>query len=117
VAETPSAAGSADRQSEGRGGARDAGAAGARFQAVVRILDVTEPDALTARRTVEERLQRAGFSRWWLVSLRRQAPPTAVLRQPQPSARRAELSYSGGGVLLVGALAAWVLWMLWLLAD
>jgi hypothetical protein len=117
VAETPSATESADRESEGRGGERDAGAAIARFQAVVRILDVMEPDALTAKRTVEERLQRAGFSRWWVVSLRRQALPTPAPRQVQGPARRTELRYSGGGMLLVGAIAAWVLWLLWLWAD
>jgi hypothetical protein len=114
VAEKPPVTESADREREG-GGERDADAATARFQALVQIVDVMEPDALSARRTVEERLQRAGFSRWWLVSLSRQALPTPGPRQRL--ARRTELRNTGGGMLLVGAIAAWVLWLLWLLAG
>jgi hypothetical protein len=89
----------------------------ARFQAVVRIVDVMEPDALTAKRTLEERLQRAGFDRWWLVSLRRQALPTQARRNKLRPARRPAGSYGGGGILLVGAIVAWLIWLLLLLPD
>lgn len=118
VAEAPSAAENSDRESERRGEERDAAAARARFHAIVRILDVMEPDAPSARRTVEKRLQRAGFTRWRLVSLHPQDIPMAARRHPPRRARRPELSYStGGGMLLVGAIAAWVLWLLWLLTG
>jgi hypothetical protein len=78
---------------------------------------VTEPDASSARRAVEERLLKAGFSRWWLVSLRRQALPVPVRRQLPRPVRQPEPSYTGGAMLLVGVLAAWALWVLWLLAG
>ena len=71
-----------------------------------------EPDALSAMRTVEGRLQRAGFSRWRLVSLQPQAISTPLRQRPQ----RPQVSYTGGGLLL-GAIVAWVLWLLWLLVD
>jgi hypothetical protein len=51
-----------------------------RFEATVRILDVTEPDAPTAVRTVEERLHKAGFNRWQVVSLRPQSVLISALR-------------------------------------
>jgi hypothetical protein len=117
VAAKPPVTGSADREREGRGDERAVDAATARFQAVVRIVDVAEPDALSARRTVEERLQRAGFSRWWLVSLNRQVLPSGVPRQRQRLAQRTELRGTGAGILLAGAIAAWGLWLLWLLAG
>jgi hypothetical protein len=117
VAETPSAAESPDRESERTVRGEDADAQIARFQAVVRILDVMEPDAPSARRTVEERLLRAGFTRWRLVSLHPQDIPMPACRHPQRRARRPEVSYAGGGMLLVGTIVAWVLWLLWLLVD
>jgi hypothetical protein len=116
VAETPSATENPDREGEGSAREKDAGAPRARFEAVVRILDVMEPDAPAARRTVEERLQRAGFNRWRLVSLRPQAIPMPLRRRPQRQALRPEVSYTGGGLLL-GAIVAWVLWLLWLLVG
>jgi hypothetical protein len=87
-----------------------------RFQATVRILDVTEPDAPTAVRTVEERLHKAGFNRWQVVSLHPQAIPMPPRRRPQRRALRPEASYTGGGLLLA-AIVAWALWVLLLLAD
>jgi hypothetical protein len=116
VAETPSATESPDREGERSAREKDAGAPRARFQAIVRILDVMEPDAPTARRTVEERLQGAGFNRWRLVSLHPQTIPTPLRRRPQRRALRPEASYTGGG-LLMGAIVAWALWVLWLLAS
>lgn len=117
VAETPSATENPDREGGGSAREKDAGAPRARFEAVVRILDVMEPDAATATRTVEERLQRAGFNRWRLVSLHPQAIPMPLRWRPQQRALRPEVSYTGGGMLLVGAIAAWVLWLLWLLVG
>jgi hypothetical protein len=76
-----------------------------------------EPDAPSARRTVEERLLRAGFTRWRLVSLHPQDIPMPARRHPQRRARRPEVSYAGGGTLLVGTIVASVLWLLWLLVD
>ena len=117
VVETTSAVQNSDCESERTARGEDADAPMVRFQAVVRILDVTEPDAPSAKRAVEERLLKAGFSRWWLVSLRRQALPTPVRRQLLRPIRQPEPGYAGGGMLLVGALATWGLWILWLLAG
>ena len=82
-----------------------------RFQATVRILDVTEPDAPTAVRTVEERLHQAGFNRWQLVSLH----PQAVHISGRRPLRR-EVNHTGGAILL-GAMLALALWFLWLIAS
>jgi hypothetical protein len=86
-----------------------------RFQATVRILDVTEPDAPTAVRTVEERLHKAGFNRWQVVSLHPQAVPISAPRLQRRAVRR-EVSHTGGAILL-SAIVAWALWLLWLIAG
>ena len=86
-----------------------------RFQATVRILDVTEPDAPTAVRSVEERLHKAGFNRWQLVSLH---PETARVpaRRPRRRTIRHEMSHADGAILL-GAIVAFALWFLLLMAG
>jgi len=86
-----------------------------RFQATVRILDVTGPDAPTAVRTVEERLHKAGFNRWQVVSLHPQAFPISA-RGLQRQAVRREVSYTGGA-MLAGVLFALALWLLLLMAS
>jgi hypothetical protein len=86
-----------------------------RFEARVQILDVTEPDAPTAVRTVEERLRNAGFNRWRVVSLR----PQAVRISARPLQRRAvrrEVSNTGRAILLA-TFVAYALWLLWLIAG
>jgi hypothetical protein len=82
-----------------------------RFQATVRILDVTEPDAPTAVRTVEERLHKAGFNRWQVVSLH---PQDVYISGRRPLRR--EMNHTGGPILL-GAILTWALWILWLIAG
>lgn len=84
------------------------------FQATVRILDVSEPDAPAARRTVEERLQKSGFRRWQLVYLGEQST-RAVQRYSRRSAA-AHAGFSGGGMLLA-AILSWTLWILWLIES
>jgi hypothetical protein len=86
-----------------------------RFQATVQILDVTEPDASTAVRTVEERLQKAGFDRWHVVSLHPQAVRIST-RRPRRRPSRRERS-DGGAAILVGTVLALALWFLWLIAG
>jgi hypothetical protein len=85
------------------------------FQATVRILDVTEPDAPTAVRTVEERLHKAGFNRCHVVSLHPQPIPIPALRSAEASG--ASRSEHIGGALLLSAIVAWALWLLWLIAS
>jgi hypothetical protein len=86
-----------------------------RFQATVRILDVTEPDAPTAVRTVEERLHKAGFNRWQVVSLHPQAVRISA-RRPRRRTIRREMSHTDGAILL-GAILACALWFLWFMAG
>jgi hypothetical protein len=86
-----------------------------RFQATVRILDVTEPDAPTAVRAVEERLHKAGFNRCRVVSLHPQAVRIST-RRPEIRTIRRESS-DGGRAILVGTIIAMALWFLWLIAS
>jgi sterol desaturase/sphingolipid hydroxylase (fatty acid hydroxylase superfamily) len=85
------------------------------FQATVRILDVTEPDAPTAVRTVEERLHKGGFNRWQVVSLHPQDVHIPVQRLQRRAVRR-EVSGTGGAILL-GVILALALWFLLLIAS
>jgi hypothetical protein len=91
-----------------------------RFQATVRILDVTEPDAPTAVRTVEERLHKTGFNRWQVVSLHPQAARISARRLRRRTIRR-EINHTGGaiflGAIFLGAMLALALWFLWLIAS
>ena len=88
----------------------------AHFEATVRILDVTESDAPAARRVIEERLREGGFTRWHILSLGVQGAMVHAVSRPARRARRVEVSYAGGG-LLVAAVVAWTLWFFWLLAE
>jgi hypothetical protein len=86
-----------------------------RFEATVRLVDLVEPDAATARRTIEDRLRLGGFTRWHIVAVVKEgtAPASRAVRRaltpPQPS-------YLGGRVLML-AIVAWSLWLLWLIAG
>jgi hypothetical protein len=84
----------------------------ARFDAVVRLLDVEEHDAWTARQALEERLRQAGFQRWQIVRL--------GLRESKPEPRRRRRAVrpetAGSGLLLSGVVA-WVLWFLWVFSG
>jgi len=89
----------------------------AQFEATVRLFDVVETDGPAARRSVEERLRGAGFTRWQIVAIGAQGSMSspARTRPPRRPARRETATYSGG--LLVAAVVAWALWFLWLLAG
>jgi hypothetical protein len=70
---------------------------------------------MTAVRTLEERLQKAGFDRWQLVSLHPQGgriPPRRPRRRPIPRE-----SGDGGRVILIGVIVGLALWLLWLVAS
>ena len=85
------------------------------FEVRVRLLDVTEADAWSARQEVETRLRASGFRRWQIVSLRVQenalprigvVPPRRVMRK-----RRGEAGLGTG--LLLAAVLAWTLLFWW----
>jgi hypothetical protein len=115
-ADTPSAAENPDRKSEPRDRGEDTCPPTAGFQAIVQIFDVRETDASAARRTVEERLQRAGFGRWQLVSLYPHPVAMPARRHRQRRPTRRGVSYANGGLLLA-AIVAWALWFIWLLTG
>jgi hypothetical protein len=85
------------------------------FEATVRVFDVIEPDGSAARRTVEQRLRSAGFTRVQVVKVVLQPAITHAVRtarQPFPISS----TYAGGGLLVVVSVA-WALWFLYLLAG
>lgn len=86
------------------------------FEVRVRLLDVDENDAWSARRTAEERLRAAGFKRWQVVSLRLQDARVAPMIRPASPVRRARRAESSlaAGLVLTAALA-WSLWFWWAL--
>ncbi len=85
------------------------------FQATVRILDVMEPDAPTARRTVEQRLRKSGFRRWQLVYLAEQGRAVPMRRLGRP--RRVPADPRLTDALRLLAMLAWTLLLLWLVAS
>jgi hypothetical protein len=87
----------------------------ARFEATVRVFDLVESDAPTARRTVEERLRAAGFDRWQVVNLELQ-PATPPMIRPRRRPTNIDASYAGG-VLLAVTVLAWAIWFLWVLVG
>ncbi|MFI5395524.1 MAG: hypothetical protein ACHQ9S_08325 [Candidatus Binatia bacterium] len=86
------------------------------FQVTVRLLELLEPDAATARLKVEERLRAAGFSRWQIISLGLQAMVTSPQPPYRPPQRRPNTREAGVGMLLAAAVA-WLLWLVWLLGG
>jgi hypothetical protein len=87
------------------------------FEATVRLFDIVEPDPVTARRVLEERLRVAGFTRWQVLNLVKEGAlvtppagrPRRIPRPPQPA-------FLGARVLMIGVVI-WSLWLLWLLAG
>jgi hypothetical protein len=85
-----------------------------KFEVRVRLLDVSENDAWTARQAVEERLRAAGFTRWQIASLRLEdAAPPPRLAAARRRRRRGESSLAGG--LIITAALAWSFWFWWAL--
>lgn len=74
-----------------------------------------EPDAPTARRTVEERLRKSGFRRWQLVYLAEQGSAVPMRRPGHPRRVPTDSGFARAGRLL--AMLAWALWLLWLMAS
>lgn len=87
----------------------------AHFEATVRVLDLEEPDALLARRHVEERLRAAGFRRWQIVGLGVEGsrPRPVRMRRRSP---RLNATYFEQAMLLTAAVV-WVLWFVWMLVG
>ena len=84
------------------------------FQATIRLLDVVEPDAATARRAIEEKLRIAGFARWQVLNVVQEGSVAVPTRKAARRVPRMQPSYLAGRALLVGAVL-WSLWLLWLL--
>jgi len=89
------------------------------FEVRVRLLDIDEHDAWSARQAAEERLRAAGFRRWQLVGIRLQDAPRAAVaavaaqqkKQARKKRRSGESSLAGGLVLVVAL--AWSFWFWW----
>jgi hypothetical protein len=86
------------------------------YDVEVKFTDISGPDALSARLSVEEKLRAAGFQHWQVVAI---APHT---RSPIPTGsvpplRSRRSSAYVGSALLVAAVLAWVLWFLWVLTG
>jgi hypothetical protein len=87
------------------------------YEVVVRVLDVSEPDPVSARRHVEERLRAGGVGRWLVTSITPQgSSPPRVPAPPRHRTLGAQASYAGGS-MLIAAVVAWALWFLWMLAE
>lgn len=83
------------------------------FEVRVRLLDIDENDAWSARRSAEERLRAAGFKRWQIVGMRLQdALPRVLPRRPRRRRRSGESGLAVG--LLFLAVLAWTLWFWWM---
>lgn len=83
------------------------------FEVRVRLLDIDENDAWSARRAAEERLRAAGFKRWQIVGLRLQdALPSVAPVRVRRQRRRGESGLAVG--LLFFAILAWTLWFWWM---
>ncbi len=93
----------------------------AHFEAEVQLQDLSEADALTARKVVEERLRSAGFQRWKVLRI---GPPRIVQKtRPRPLVRPTRSGFArarndaGQGAWVVVAALAWGLWFVWLLSG
>ena len=95
----------------------------AHFEADVQLQDLSEVDALTARKVVEERLGRAGIQRWKVLRI---GPPPAIQKpRPRPLvppirggiARARARTDIGQGAWVVIAALTWGLWFVWLLNE
>ncbi len=90
------------------------------FEVRVRLFDVQEADAWSARQEVETRLRASGFRRWQIVGLRVQdAPVEPRIGVPRmvppvgrvPRRRRGDAGLSAA--LLLAAVLAWTLLFWW----
>lgn len=86
----------------------------AQFEALVRVFEVSEPNRLAARATVEDCLRTAGFKRWQIVNVVEQG---AARRSREDARRRLHPgNRSARGWLMVAAVL-WSLWLLWIVAG
>ncbi len=87
----------------------------AHYRARVQIFDLVEADASRARRAIEQRLQRAGFTGWQFISLGCEdagvdvGPAIGFPHRPQRDQR--------GAAFVAAAAGIWALWILWLLFE
>lgn len=90
------------------------------FEVRVRLFDVQEADAWSARQEVETRLRASGFRRWQIVGLRVQdapmpprvgVPRMATSGRPVSRRRRSDAGLSAA--LLLAAVLAWTLLFWW----
>lgn len=95
----------------------------AQFEAEIRIQDLSEVDALTARRAMEDKLRAAGFQRWKVVRISPQRPSRKAFKRPltrplpNGSAHMQARNDSGQGIWIVIAALAWAIWFVWLLGG
>lgn len=83
-----------------------------KYTSTIKLYDVTGPDAVGARKALEEKLQGADLGRWQIISITPDAPPLPVQRR---SSRRIPPSRLGP-LFLIGAIA-WAIWFYWLLLE
>jgi hypothetical protein len=74
------------------------------FEVTVRLFDVSEANASAARRTIDERLRIAGFSRWQIVDLGPQAAITAPARTARGTGPPADSPTHSDFAILIGVL-------------
>jgi hypothetical protein len=84
----------------------------ANYRAVVRFTDIPGPDVLTARRSLEERLQSSAIGNWRVVD---------IVPEGIPASRRARARWRAdrdiaAKLMLVGAVV-WAMWFFWVLVD
>ncbi len=95
----------------------------AQFEAEIRIQGLTEVDALTARRAMEEKLRAAGFERWKVVRIAPQRPNRKAYRRPltrplpNGTVHAQARNDTGQGIWIVIAALAWAIWFVWLLGG
>jgi len=93
----------------------------AQFEAEVRLQDLAEVDALTARRTVEDRLRNAGFQNWKIVRIGPQKSArqgrAKALGRPAGKGLSNPRADAGQGIWVVIAALAWAIWFVWLLGG
>ncbi len=84
-----------------------------KYQATVRLYEVSGPDKVAAQRALEQKLRDAGLGRWQIVNVTPAAPPLPVRHA---GSRSRQISRSAGPLLLLG-MVAWALWFYWLLVG
>ncbi|MBI1816887.1 MAG: hypothetical protein HYR72_18055 [Deltaproteobacteria bacterium] len=84
------------------------------FRATVRFHDVPGPDVLTARKTLEERIQTSGLGHWRVVDIVKEG---ATRRSANAAAARWRTDRDIAGKLMIMGAAVWAVWFFWILAD